>query len=66
VSWHLLTVAGYALILLAGLTLAVVAHLPRSTVPDLGVLLTRITRTRAGRVAVLAAWLWLGLHFFAR
>ncbi len=65
-SWHLVTVAGYLLILLGGVVLAVVARRPGSTVPRLGTLLTRMTRTRAGRVAVLAGWLWLGLHFFAR
>jgi hypothetical protein len=28
--------------------------------------LTRIMRTRTGRVGVLVAWAWLSLHFFAR
>jgi hypothetical protein len=28
--------------------------------------LTRAMRTRTGRVGVLVAWAWLGLHFFAR
>jgi hypothetical protein len=26
----------------------------------------RIMRTRTGRVGVLVAWAWLGLHFFAK
>jgi hypothetical protein len=28
--------------------------------------LARIMRTRTGRVGVLVAWAWIGLHFFAR
>ena len=58
-SWRLITIAGYLVILGAGLVLAVLARRPGSTVPPLGTLVARITRTRAGRVAVLAAWVWL-------
>ena len=29
-------------------------------------LVRRIMRTRTGRVGMLAAWAWLGLHFFAK
>jgi hypothetical protein len=28
--------------------------------------LSRIMRTRTGRVGALVAWAWLGLHFFAK
>lgn len=35
-------------------------------VPPLGDVLTRIMRTRTGRVGVLVARAWIGLHFFAR
>jgi hypothetical protein len=38
----------------------------RWPIPPLGDLLTRIMRSRTGRVGVLVAWAWLGLHFFAR
>jgi hypothetical protein len=27
---------------------------------------SRVMRTRSGRVGVMAGWVWLGLHFFAR
>ena len=40
--------------------------LVRVPVPALGDLLTRAMRTRTGRVGVLVAWAWIGLHFFAR
>jgi hypothetical protein len=27
---------------------------------------TRIMRSRTGRVGILVAWAWVGLHFFAQ
>jgi uncharacterized protein DUF6186 len=35
-------------------------------VPSFGELLTHAMRSRTGRVGVLVAWAWIGLHFFAR
>jgi uncharacterized protein DUF6186 len=29
-------------------------------------MLTRAMRSRTGRVGVLVAWAWIGLHFFAK
>jgi len=46
--------------------LQVLATRTRVPVPALGDLLTRAMRTRTGRVGVLVAWAWIGLHFFAR
>jgi hypothetical protein len=46
-------------------TLQVLATRTRAPVPSLGELLTRAMRTRTGRVGVLVAWAWIGLHFFA-
>ena len=61
-----ITIAGF-LAVLAGLgTLQVLATRTRLPVPAVGDLLTRVMRTRTGRVGVLVAWAWLGLHFFAR
>jgi hypothetical protein len=37
-----------------------------SRVPPIGEVLSRAMRTRTGRVGMLVAWAWLGLHFFAR
>jgi hypothetical protein len=31
-----------------------------------GAVLSRIMRTRTGRVGMPVAWAWLGLHFFAK
>lgn len=63
---HDLTVLGYLVLLLAGLLLELVAARTRAQIPALGQVLTRIMRTRTGRVGVLVAWAWVGLHFFAQ
>ena len=63
---HNVTIAGY-LVAVAGIVLLqVLATRTRAPVPSLGDLLTRAMRTRTGRVGVLVAWAWIGLHFFAR
>jgi hypothetical protein len=63
---HNVTVLGYLLILLAAVLLELIAAARRSGIPSLGEVFTRIMRTRTGRVGVLVAWAWLGVHFFAR
>lgn len=63
---HDVTVGGYLAVLLAFLTLQCAATRTKASVPSLGAILTRIMRTRTGRVGVLVAWAWLGLHFFSR
>jgi Family of unknown function (DUF6186) len=65
VTSHNVTVAGYALILLAGVGLEVASRRGGSAIPSLRQVLGRVLRSRAGRVAVIAAWAWVGLHFFA-
>ena len=62
---HQITIAGYLIILAANVTLQVLATRTRAPVPSFGELLTRAMRTRTGRVGVLVAWAWIGLHFFA-
>jgi hypothetical protein len=66
VNSHDVTVLGYLVILLIGGLLQVAAIWTRAPIPSLGDVLTRIMRTRTGRLGVLVAWAWLGLHFFAR
>ena len=65
-SSHDVTVGGYLAVVAAGVILEVVATWTRAQVPSLGDVLTRIMRTRTGRVGVLVAWAWLGLHFFSQ
>ncbi|MFH1331074.1 MAG: DUF6186 family protein [Actinomycetota bacterium] len=59
-------VAVYAFLAAAGVALQVLSRRAGSPIPSLGAVLGRAMRTRSGRVGVLAGWLWLGLHFFAR
>ena len=62
---HEITIAGYLAMLGGIVLLQVLATRTRVPVPALGDLLTRAMRTRTGRVGVLVAWAWIGLHFFA-
>ena len=62
---HEITIAGYLAVLGGIVLLQVLATRTRVPVPALGDLLTRAMRTRTGRVGVLVAWAWIGLHFFA-
>ena len=54
------------MILLAAGLLEVATRWTRAPVPSLGDVLARIMGTRTGRIGVLAAWAWIGLHLFAR
>jgi hypothetical protein len=60
------TIGGYLLVLAAVVILQLVASRTRARIPSLGQVFTYVMRTRTGRVGVLVAWAWLGLHFFAR
>ncbi|HEX9034747.1 MAG TPA: DUF6186 family protein [Streptosporangiaceae bacterium] len=63
---HDVTVAGFLVVLAALIGTEVAARRPGSHVPAFGQVFTRIMRTRTGRVGILVAWAWLGLHFFAK
>jgi len=63
---HDVTVTGFLVIAtgLAGAEIA--ARTKAARIPTLGQVMTRVMRTRTGRVGILVAWAWIGLHFFAR
>jgi len=63
---HDATITGYLLLVGLALGLELAAIRDGSRIPSLGQLLARIMRTRSGRIGVLTAWAWVGLHFFAR
>lgn len=63
---HQVTIAGYVVVLVAIVLMQVLVTRTRIPIPSLGDLLTRAMRSRTGRVGVLVAWAWIGLHFFAR
>jgi Family of unknown function (DUF6186) len=58
------TLLGYAVLVAAAGGLEVAAR--RRGSATLGDALTIVLRSRAARVAVLAAWLWLGWHLLVR
>jgi hypothetical protein len=60
------TIVGYLLILGCGVALELSSRRRGSPVPSLGVVLRRVMGTRSGRVGVMTAWAWLGVHFLAR
>ncbi len=64
-SSHDVTIAGYLVVAAGIVALQVLASRTR-VVPSLGDLLTRAMRSRTGRVGILVAWAWIGLHFFAK
>ncbi|HYK70712.1 MAG TPA: DUF6186 family protein [Streptosporangiaceae bacterium] len=61
-----LTIAGYLAVLAAGVVLQLATLRMPERLPSLGRVFTHVMRTRTGRVGVLVAWAWLGLHFFAK
>ncbi|GBD84375.1 hypothetical protein BMS3Abin02_00767 [bacterium BMS3Abin02] len=65
-SSHDVTVAIYALIALVGVAVQLMSLREGSDIPSLGQVLTRIMHSRSGRIGVMAGWMWLGLHYFAR
>ncbi|MGH3301394.1 MAG: DUF6186 family protein [Streptosporangiaceae bacterium] len=61
-----LTIIGYVSVLAAAVALQVAALRRPERLPSLGRVFTHVMRTRTGRVGILVAWAWLGLHFFAK
>ncbi|HEV8621933.1 MAG TPA: DUF6186 family protein [Actinomycetota bacterium] len=63
---HDVTVAGYLVIVSSGVGTELLSHRSGSRIPSFGKVLSRLMRSRSGRVGVVAGWAWLGMHFFAR
>jgi len=63
---HDFTIAVYLLIVAVGVALQVRSYSEGSRIPSLAAVFSRVMRTRSGRVGIMAGWVWLGLHFFAR
>ncbi len=62
------SLSGFTALLVTGLALEVAARRRPggSAVATAGQAITSAMRTTLGRLAVLTAWLWLGVHFLAR
>ena len=65
-SSHDVTIALYVLVALTGVGLELRSRRPHSVIPSLSNVFSRVMSSRSGRVGILAGWVWLGLHFFAR
>ena len=63
---HDVTVTGFLVLLAALVGTEIAGRTGRAPVPTFSQVMTRIMRTRTGRVGLLVAWAWLGLHFFAK
>lgn len=61
-----LTILGYLFVLAVAICLQVAARRGSPRAASLGDVLSWVMRSRTGRVGVLVAWGWLGLHFFAK
>ena len=65
-SSHDVTILGFLIVLAAGIVLELLAVWTPAKIPPLGDIFNKIMRSRTGRVGMLIAWAWIGLHFFAR
>lgn len=61
-----MTIIGFVAVISAMVALEVLGRREIGRIPTLSGWLGYIMRPRAGRVLILAGWLWLGWHFFAR
>jgi hypothetical protein len=65
-STRAVTIIGFVAVIAALVTLEILGRRKIGSVPTLGEWLGYIMRPRSGRALIMAGWLWLGWHFFAR
>jgi Family of unknown function (DUF6186) len=63
---RVITIVGFAAVILAAGGLEFLARREGSRIPRLGEWLGYVMRPRAGRLLILLGWLWLGWHYFSR
>jgi hypothetical protein len=63
---RIITVTGFAAVILALFVLEFLARRKDSRMPTLGECLGYVMRPKAGRLLILLGWLWLGWHYFSR
>jgi Family of unknown function (DUF6186) len=61
-----MTILGFAVVIMALVALEVLGRRRIGRIPTLSEWLGYVMRPRAGRALILAGWLWLGWHYFAR
>jgi hypothetical protein len=64
--YRVITVIGFAAVVLALFLLEYLGRRKNSSIPTLGEILGYAMRPRVGRLLILLGWLWVGWHFFAR
>jgi hypothetical protein len=63
---RVITIIGFAALILALFVLEFLGRRKDSRIPRLGEWLGYVMRAWAGRLVVLLGWLWLGWHYFSR
>jgi ABC-type dipeptide/oligopeptide/nickel transport system permease subunit len=63
---RVLTILGFAAVIIALLALEFLGRRKNSRIPTLGEWLGYVMRSRAGRLLILLGWLWIGWHYFSR
>lgn len=63
---RIITIIGFAAVILALFVLEFLARRKDSRMPTLGEWLGYVMRPKAGRLLILLGWLWLGWHYFSR
>jgi len=63
---RVITIIGFAVLILVLFVLEYLGRRPDTRIPTLGEWLGYVMRPWAGRVIVLLGWLWLGWHYFSR
>jgi hypothetical protein len=66
VSTRTVTVAGFVAVIAALATLEILGRRKIGRIPTLSEGLGYVMRPRTGRALIMAGWLWLGWHYFAR
>jgi len=65
-SARTLTVIGFAVIIAGLVVLEILGRRKIGRIPTLGEWMGFVMRRPTGRALILAGWLWLGWHYFAR
>ncbi|HEY2688140.1 MAG TPA: DUF6186 family protein [Streptosporangiaceae bacterium] len=63
---RVITIAGFAIVILALFVLEYLGRRKDNRIPTLGEWLGFVMRPWAGRFLILLGWLWLGWHYFSR
>ncbi|HUA27556.1 MAG TPA: DUF6186 family protein [Streptosporangiaceae bacterium] len=63
---RVITIIGFAALILALFVLEYLGRREDSRIPTLGEWLGYVMRPWAGRLLILLGWLWLGWHYFSR